>query len=280
MDKIAEKHGPRIRAAQGGIMRQLAVVLLAAALLAPVSARAYEPEAFPGSTWGNGTRDLNGFEGYGTQGWVRQGVQWLTFPGQITAKTFAAYNWRLRSQNRTYYDSRGPAVAIEFSKAFLDLGWEYSWQEFPQLDTRSENPAVYANWYKRYDLSVWQKRANILGLPVVGLPFSTWGRLSHDFNNLEGDGSQGYVRQAVEWVRLPGSVVLRTQASYNWRFRSKNRPYYNMHAPSAGAELGWKTVDLGIEYLWRSYPELSKNTRDFQLYLIWYFNWDLKRLPL
>ncbi|MBI4386370.1 MAG: hypothetical protein HY551_03210 [Elusimicrobia bacterium] len=258
------------------ILRLSAWLALSGCLLAP--AWSFSPEGYPGSTWGNGTRDLNGFEGYGTQGKVHQSIQWLTLPGAITAKTFAAYRWRIRTQNRNFYDARGPAVGVEFTKSFVDFGADFSWQRFPGLNRTSEDFQLFVTWYKRVNLLEKSSQANIFGLPILGLPLSTWGRLSHDLNNIEGDGAQGFVAQGVEWFRMPGDIVFRTLASYRWRFRSENRQYYNTHGPAVGVELGRKTVDVGVEFIWRRYPELPRSSRDFQLYLTWYFDWDLKNL--
>jgi len=252
---------------------------LAAVLIATAagSSLAYSPEGYPGWTWGNGTRDLNGFEGYGTQGNINQGIRWFTLPYDVSFKNYASYRWRMRTQNRQFYDARGPALGGEFTWAFFDFGADYVWQEYPQLHTHDEDPEIYLDWYKRvYYLG--GSHPEFFGIPVVGYPTTFWGRMAHDFNNLEGNSAQGWVQQAVDWVRFPHDIVFRTLLSYNWRFRSKNQDFYNYQGPGIGAEFEHRPLNVGIEYIWRRYPLLHQNSHTFQLYLSWYYGWDLKDL--
>lgn len=257
-------------------MKRSLLAAFAALSLACAPASAFGPEGYPGSLWLTGFRDLNGFEGWGTQGSLTQGVQWLTLPGDITVETYGRYFWRLRNKNQTYFDAYGPSVGVEFSKAFIDVGAEFGWTRFGELGENSEDFNIYLSWYKKVNLARDWADPNVFGIPVLGFPLSTWGKLTHDLNNLEGDGAQGFVRQGIEWFELPLGVVVRTLVSYNFRFRSENRPYYNTHGPAVGVELGSGPVDLGIEYMWRDYPELKRYTHDFYLYLSAYFNWDLR----
>ena len=50
-----------------------ALAVLLAAGPASLAAAAYAPLGFPGALWGGASRDMSGFEGYGTQGWLKQG---------------------------------------------------------------------------------------------------------------------------------------------------------------------------------------------------------------
>ena len=277
MDTTAGKRISEHRHREVTIMiRGLGLALLAVCLHA-ASAAAYSPEAYPGWSWGNGTRDFNGFEGYGTQGNVNQGVQWLTLPGGLPFMTYASYNWRMRTQNRTFYDARGPALGAQVSKYFLAFGADYSWTYYPFLDTTPEEFEIYLTGYKRvYYLG--GPHPTFFGLPIVGYPTAFWARLSHDFNSLEGSGAQGWVTQSIDWVELPYHTVFRTLASYNWRFRSENQTFYNYQGPGLGVELEHSPLTLGMEYIWRRYPLLHEENKTFELYLTWYFYWDLKKL--
>ena len=244
-------------------------------LLYSQMASAYSPEAYPGSLWNNTTHDFDRFEGFGNQGNLTQGVQWLTLPGEIPVITFASYRWRLRSQNQDFYNAHGPAAGVEFRKLFFNFGFEFEWQTYPVLETTTQNGSFYLTWYKRMRF-IGGDNPTLFGLNVVGFPTTTWGRLNYDFENLEGAGAMGFLTQAIDWVTLPGDIVLRTQATYNWRFRSKNNVFFNMHGPSAGIEFARDTVNLGVEYGIQHYTELNENVNRFQVYLNWFFDWGNK----
>jgi hypothetical protein len=253
-------------------------VCLGLAVLDAIPVHADWPEAMPGSVWGTATKDFNDIEGWGTIGNLTQGVKWATLPADIAFTTYASYRWRLRSRNKLYYDAHGPALGVEFSRDAFSFGGDYEWQKYPGLDYTTNNFALYLSWYKRIDfLKGEDGHASLFGLPVLGFPTTTWGKVYHDFDHLEGTGTLGWVSQAVEWFSLPGDVVFRTLAIYRWRFRSKNEQYFDAHGPGLGIELGHKTVDLGLEYSWQRYPKLNTSTNDWHLYLTWYFGWDLKQ---
>ncbi len=259
--------------ASTGLRASALAALLAAGALAPAAA-SYAPLGFPGAAWGGASRDLSGLEGYGTQGWLKQGVTWVKLPWDMPVRTFASYQWRFRTENRRFYNEHGPGVSLELSKAFVDLGLELAWQRYPELGRRNDQYELFASWYRRVDLA---RGAAIrpLGIPIRGLPLSSWGRLAHDMNGIEGDGTQGWVSQGVDWARLPGGVSVTTFAAYRWRFRSENRPFYNMQGPAAGLEFGRGPVQAGFEHAWRRYPELGRFERAFQFYITWYSAWDL-----
>ncbi len=270
---------------------KLAALALGLGLLAG-PALAYEPLAYPGSTWGTVSRDFAdprstwkdltreepGLEGYGTQGTVKQGVTWLRLPADIDVNTFGAYRWRFRSKNRPYYNEQGPALSLEFNKSFLDFGLDFSWQRYPELRETSDQYELFLGWYKRIDL-VGEGGTSVLGVPIRGVPFKTWGRLAHDLHGLEGDTTQGWVNQGVEWLEVPGiKAVFKTYAAYRWRLRDKNRRFYNVHGPAVGLELSRGPFDLGVEHGWRRYPQLDRSQRTLEVSLTWYFGWDLKKL--
>lgn len=251
--------------------------LLAAACPPPAGA-AYKPVGFPGSTWGSLGRDMSGFEGYGAQAWVQQGVEWFRLPYGVKPKTFGAYRWRARTENGKYYDCNGPAVTVELTKSFVDVGVDFAWQRFPGLQRNDDRYEIYAAWYKSVDLSSRTSAGRSLGLGVAGLPLTFWGRLSHDINGFEGDGAQGWVKQGMEWLTLPAGFVVKAQAAYQWRLRSQERLYYNVHGPALGVELSRPGIDIGVEHVWRNYPDLRRDERTFQLYANWYYAWDFSRL--
>lgn len=239
------------------------------ALAAPASA--YQPVGYPGGSWGSLSRDFSGFEGCGAQGWLRQGVTWTELPGNVAVQTFAYYNWRFRSENRLYYDSQGPSLSVEVRKGFLNAGVQTYWQQFPELRRQIDQHQAFLTWYKRFDLARGAR------LKPFGLPFSTWGSLTRDFDGIEGNGTQGWVQQGINAAKLPGGVMVTPFAAYRWRFRSENRPYYNVHGPAVGLEFARGPVTLDIENAWRNYPELQRNETALQAYVSWFYEWDLKR---
>lgn len=239
--------------------------LLAAA---PAGAAGISPLGYPGSAWGGANRDLSGFEGYGSQGWVRQGVRWPALPGGVGVQTAAAYRWRLRTENRRFYDAHGPGLTLELDKSFLNLGLDVAWQRYPRLNRTEDRRELFLGWYKRL---VWARAG------TAAFPLAAWGRLSRDLDGIEGNGAMGWLSQGAESPPLPGGLVARALASYRWRLRSRERLFYNVHGPALGLELSGRGMDLGIENVWRRYPELGRSESALQFYLSWYFAWDLAR---
>jgi hypothetical protein len=134
------------------------------------------------------------------------------------------------------------------------------------------------SWYKQGDFfSPAQGKPTLLGIPVLGFPTRTWGQFFHSFSNLEGTGTIGWLSQGIDWFSLPEEIVFRTQGTYRWRFRTENELYYNAHGPAVGIELSRRSVQLGFDYSWMTYPSLGTTTNNWEAYLTWYFDWDLKK---
>lgn len=262
------------------VRRALAAVALGLFLLPVEPAGAYEPLAYPGSLWGYGYREFNGLEGTAIQGHLTQGVDWAKLPYGLTFNTFGLYNWRFRTLNQDYFNAHGPALGAVLRRGSIEAGVDYNWQEYPLLHQPSQALEFFADWYKDWELDKVLGQASWRGRVIKGLPLTTWGRVSvlgYERNDVEGTGTMGWVKQGVRWLKLPYQAGLVTFASYNWRLRSLNRPYYNTHGPSVGVEVSQRYASLGLQYDWRSFPELHQDTRSLQLYLIWYLDWDLKK---
>ena len=123
----------------------------------------------------------------------------------------------------------------------------------------------------------------ILSLPVralsiEGLPGSTWDAFTHDFDSLVGSGAQGYVNQGIDWTTLPGGITFNTFAEFRYRLRTDNNDFYNAYGPALGIELRRPIFKLGADYYWERFPGLDETDAKFQVYLTWYYDWDLKRL--
>ena len=251
--------------------------LLIFCALCPAGSMAYSPGGYPGSVWGSLSRGSDNTEGAGVQGWARQGVRWARFGGDLDLNTYAAYNWRVRTRNKTYYNTNGPSLIAALEKGAFSAGAEFAWLRYPSLPLSAKNYSLFAGWYGSRDISKWT------GLPALGahaplaLPFSTWGRLSYDLQGVEGSGSQGWARQGVDWLALGRGWKFNTYAAYNWRLRTKNKQYYDVYGPSLGAVFNGKYFDVGAEYYWQRFPQLSLTAKTFNVYLSWYYNWDLKK---
>ena len=238
---------------------------------APAKTAAGTKLGYPGSTWGELSRDLDGLEGNATMGSVRQGIDWVKLPGGFVLNTFGVYRWRMRSELRPFFNAHGPGAGFNVSRGPLELGMDFSWIRYPELHRDTRDFAVYGIWFKKWDLGPR------LGSPsmVLGLPLSTWGRMDYDVEKVEGGGSQGWVRQGIDWFKVFGATF-DTFGEYRWRLRSENKRFYNVHGPAVGARLQRAPFDLALSYAWRTYPQLQRITRNLELSLSWFFGWDLK----
>lgn len=249
--------------------------LLAGGALCP-SAGAYSPAGYPGSVWGNFSQGSDKTEGTGAQGWARQGLRWARFGGDLDLSTYAAYNWRVRTRNKTYYNTSGPSLIAAAEKGAFSAGAEFAWARYPGLAETFSNYSLFAGWYVSRDISKWTGLPSLGSRAPLALPFSAWGRMTYDLHGEEGSGSQGWVRQGVDWLALGRGWKFRTYAAYNWRQRTKNRRYYDVRGPSLGAVFNGRYFDLGAEYYWQRFPGLRRSDRTFSGFLSWYYSWDLK----
>ena len=241
-----------------------------------VPAAAFSPVAYPGSTWGHLNRDLDGIEGNGTLGKVQQGVRWITLPYKIQLETFAAYRWRLRSQNRRFFNAHGPAVVLQMSRSAFDLGFDFHWSRFPERDRTFKNFEFFLKWYKRWNIARILGFKRLAGVPIVAMPLSTWGELAHDLEDVEGDSSMGWVTQGIHWFKLPGGFTFDTFVAYRWRVRTERKRFFNAYGPAVGVEFDNGPLRLGVDHTWKKFPQLGTLDKTFRLYMIWYTAWNLK----
>jgi hypothetical protein len=108
--------------------------------------------ALSGSTYGRATHDFSGLTGTSVTGYINQGIDWLTLPGEITFNTYAEYHLSSRSKDSQFYNSHGPLVGMEFQKKPFSLGVSYFWQMFPELGTVDRQATAYLRWYYDWDL--------------------------------------------------------------------------------------------------------------------------------
>ena len=112
------------------------------------------------------------------------------------------------------------------------------------------------------------------GYSPLGYPGSAWVNGSHNFDGLEGSGTQGWVRQGVKWFRS-SALDFSTYASYFWRIRSKNNTYYDANGPGLSAAVESGPFSLGLESAEASYPGLRDTSRNTSLSGNWYYGVDV-----
>ena len=114
------------------------------------SVHAIEIQGYPGSTWGNISHDLDRLVGTGAMGYVNQGIDWTTLPGEITFNTFAEFRYRFRNENEEFYNAYSEAVGLEFRRSPFRLGMDYVWERF--AGEQSKKVQYYLTWFYDWDL--------------------------------------------------------------------------------------------------------------------------------
>lgn len=114
---------------------------------------------------------------------------------------------------------------------------------------------------------------------IEGLPGANWVFFSHDIHGLTGSGGMGWIEQGIDWVKLPGDIMVNTYIDYSVRDRTKEEEYYDVRGPSVGLRLKKSYFDLGINYYWLDYPKLKTSDskeEGYQVTFGWYYTRDLK----
>lgn len=109
--------------------------------------------------------------------------------------------------------------------------------------------------------------------PLAGLPGHSWGSVYHDLQGPAGTGGSFLLNQGIDWVRLPGDVVLRTYGEVWYRARSKEPRYHDLVGQAAGIELRKEMFRLGAEYAAEQYTRQDKHNSGAVLFLSWYRDW-------
>ncbi len=234
--------------------------------------RAYEIEGLPGSTWGTVHYDINGLTGSGAMGFVNQGIDWFTLPGGAVVNTYVEYRYRGRTKEKLYYNSNGPAIGLELRKSYFTVGIDYYRERFPKLNETSNNRSLYGTWYYDWQLEKPKKRFSTLSFPGF-----SWGRVHYDLGGLTGSGAMGFINQGIDWFTLPGNIVVNTFAEYRYRGRTEQEFFYNTHGPAVGLEFKKAFLRFGISHYWERFQVQNKTSNTAQLYVTWYYSWDLMR---
>ncbi|MEO2055416.1 MAG: hypothetical protein ABGX83_09035 [Nitrospira sp.] len=92
-----------------------------------------------------------------------------------------------------------------------------------------------------------------------------------------GTGSMGYLNQGVDWVVLPGGVTFNTFAEFRWRFRDRNKRFYNVYSHAVGLEFRKSPFRLGVNYLRERFPELNETSNKVQYFATLFYGWELNQ---
>ena len=132
--------------------RALGVLVGGAGLGALLGSPAFAIEGLPGSTWGHAAYEKSDIAGPGIMGYVNQGIDWVKLPGDLTLNTFAELRYRLRENNKEFYNAYGPAVGVELQRSPIHFGIDYYWEQYPELKETSDRLQFYVRWYYDWDL--------------------------------------------------------------------------------------------------------------------------------
>jgi len=108
---------------------------------------------------------------------------------------------------------------------------------------------------------------------IVGLPGFIWGSVTHDLKGSEGSGMSVLVNQGIDWLTLPGDIVLNTYAEYTYSSRTDEKLYFDKNGQGLGIELKKPPFRLGVEYFANDYSEQDKTDVSEKVYLGWYHEW-------
>lgn len=113
---------------------------------------ALDIEGLPGSVWGHASYEKSDIAGPGVLGYVNQGIDWITLPGELTLNTFGEFRYRFRENNKEFYNAYGPALGVELRRAPWHVGVDYYWEQYPELSEGSNRLQFYLSWYHDWDL--------------------------------------------------------------------------------------------------------------------------------
>lgn len=105
----------------------------------------------PGSAWGYASYNINGINGSGLMGFLRQGIGLYTFPWETRSQVYAELRYRGRTKNRIYYDAEGIALGVELQHGSINWGVDYYWERFPVLHQHSYRWQYYIGWFTNWD---------------------------------------------------------------------------------------------------------------------------------
>lgn len=130
----------------------VSLAIIVGGTVAGGTSSAFGIEGLPGSTWGQASYEKADIAGPGVLGYVNQGIDWTTLPGDLTVNTFTELRYRFRQDNKQYHNAYGPALGVELRRSPWHLGVDYYWERYPELSESSNRLQLYLRWYHDWDL--------------------------------------------------------------------------------------------------------------------------------
>lgn len=230
----------------------------------------------PGHTWGSLSHDLKGRYGSGASVLLNQGIDWVRLPWDVTLRTYGEAWYRTRSEDARYYDIAGLAAGAELRKSAFSLGAEYASERYTRQSKKNRGGVLFLSWYQDWYKYLYDNSDDAGWFNLHSLSGSTYGKVFHDLGGNTGTGITGNINQGIDWLRLPGDMILNSFLEYRFSFRTGDNRYYNEHGPAVGTELQRSPFRLGIEYYWEHDTERHRQDQRAIVYLKWYYGWDLK----
>jgi len=108
---------------------------------------------------------------------------------------------------------------------------------------------------------------------IEGYPGDTWGRVSHELDESTGTGISFFVNQGIDWVELPGDIVVNTFVEYRYSKRTKDRTYFDAQGEAAGIDFKRSPFHGGVERFREDQEGLGTTSYVTRAYLSWYTDW-------
>lgn len=232
-------------------------------------------QGVPGYTWGSIERGIPGDLSFSII--VNQGIDWMRLPGDVMLNSYVEYR-SVDNEWGAYDDDVESALGIELSRSPFHLGLEYLPGAWRSDDHAASATNVYFSWYLDWYRYLRKRRGAVTNNPlnVNAYTGATYGRLIHGVNGNDGTSIRGFVRQGVDWFTFGNDITLQSYVAYQFRFRTWDKRWYDAHGPAIGTELQRGPLAFGIDYSWEISPHGTETSEGLELYLNWYYDWDLK----
>lgn len=229
-----------------------------------------------GHTWGTLYHDLQGTAGTGASLLVHQGIDWVRLPWDILLRTYGEVWYRSRSKLAQYYDIAGQGMGAELTTSAFRLGAEYASERYTRQNKSNTGAILFLGWYHEWYKYMHDNSDDADWLNIFSLSGSTYGKVSRDLVGSTGTTVSGSINQGIDWLTLPGNIMLNSFAEYRLSLRTRDNLYYNEHGPVVGTELQKPPFKAGLEYYWEHDIERHLSDQRATVYLKWYYGWDLK----
>ncbi len=232
-----------------------------------------------GHTFGSVSRDVHGPFGNGVYGLIQQGIDWVRLPGDTLLRTYGESSYMTRSWEPQYYDLLTNSAGIELTEKHFRVGVEYSVQRWTRQSpstgtTRGVFP--FFGWYHDWSKYMHDESDDAGWFNILSLSGSTYGKVAQDLSGSTGTTAMGMVNQGIDWLALPGNIILNSFGEFRFNLRTRDYVYYNSYGPAVGTELQKSPFRAGVEYYWEHDPGQHLIIPRVTLYLRWYYDWDLK----